>query len=970
MSGIFRGSNVVSGILVSIACSVLIPNPALAGVGAPSLEKAFLADPVLAGSTVSLEFTLTLAEAAAGPATAITFTDDLGAVLPGLAAIGLPLLDVCGPGSSITGTTLLTFSGGSLAPGDLCSFAVTLQVPVGAAPGTYANTTSDVLAMILGGNVVGPPAVDNLDVAALSLVKSFLDDPVIAGGTVTLRFTLNNLSSADAATAITFSDDLDTVLSGLVALGLPQNDVCGPGSQISGTTNLVLIGGNLAPTASCAVDVTVQVPLGALPGEYLNVTSTVAADLGGTPVVLPRASDALVVLDVLSITKSFTNDPVASGGTVTLEFTLTNFDASQAASGLTFTDDLAATLPGLVAVGLPVSNVCGAGSQITGTSLLTLTGGNLPADGACTFSVTLQVPVGVPAGTVAVNTTSVLTGTVGGVGATAAPATDTLEVHVATFSKVFGGLTTSGGTVVLSFTLENLDSANAISGLSFLDDLGAVLPGLVAVGLPAGNVCGAGSSLSGTSLLTFSNGSLGPGASCVINVTLQVPVGAAVGSYPNITSALLLAGLPVGSPATALLGIEPAPTFAKAFAPDSIGIGGVSMLTFVIDNTTSALAVTGLDFTDNLPVGMEVANPSAAATSCAGGTLTAASGSGTISYSGGAVGAGASCTVSVNITATAAGVLVNTSGELTSSSGSSGMASDSLTVNPQPLFAKGFTPDVIPPNGTSVLAFSIDNTGSSVDATSLNFTDNLPAGMVVASPANASTTCTGGTLTAVAGSGVVSYSGGTLPAGTACAIQVDVTSATAGPLVNTSGALSSSLGSSGTASASLTVSPVGEIVLTKSFLAAPEAGDLVDLSFTLSNPSATLALTGITFSDDLSAVLPGLAAVGLPLADPCGAGSGISGTTLLTFTGGLLAPGAFCTFTVTLQVPAEAPPGTALNVTSLVTGLREQLPVEGSAASAELSIDAHVLEVPALGTWGLLVLVAALSAVALLRLRR
>ncbi len=127
-------------------------------------------------------------------------------------------------------------------------------------------------------------------------------------------------------------------------------------------------------------------------------------------------------------------------------------------------------------------------------------------------------------------------------------------------------------------------------------------------------------------------------------------------------------------------GAEPAPVFAKSFAPDTIGPGGVSTLTFTIDNSASALAAASLAFTDNLPAGVTIASPSNATTTCTGGTLTATSGSSVISYSGGSVSAGASCTVQVDVTTSGFGVLVNTSGDLTSSSGNSGPATDTLTV--------------------------------------------------------------------------------------------------------------------------------------------------------------------------------------------------------------------------------------------------------------------------------------------------
>lgn len=121
-----------------------------------------------------------------------------------------------------------------------------------------------------------------------------------------------------------------------------------------------------------------------------------------------------------------------------------------------------------------------------------------------------------------------------------------------------------------------------------------------------------------------------------------------------------------------------------------------------------------------------------------------------------------------------------------------------------PGFSKAFAPAQIAAGGVSTLTFSIDN-ALNPPVSSLAFADPFPAGMVVASPANAASTCTGGTLTAVPGDDAVSYAGGAVDIFSSCAITVDVTVATAGNLVNTSGELTSSAGSSGPATATLSV---------------------------------------------------------------------------------------------------------------------------------------------------------------------
>ncbi len=870
--------------------------------GAPDLTKDFTDDPVLPGDTVTLEFTLQYSLNAASDATAIAFTDNLDAALSGLAAIGLPLNDVCGVGSQITGTTTLAFTGGTLAPGGSCSFSVPLQVPGGAPAGTHTNITSAVTTTVGGVAVTGLPATADLLIGGLELSKEFTDDPVLPGGQVTLEFTIENMSATETGTGILFTDTLSTVLPGLAAdAGSLPATPCGAGSSISGTTFLIFVGGTLGPLETCTFSVTLDVPAGAAVDTYQNVTSAMTATFGGGVVVFEPADDVLIVDDSrLSFQKEFIDDPVAPGENATLRFTISNLDLASTVSDITFTDDLDATLTGLVATGLPVNDVCGSGSVVSGTSTVTLTGGTVAAGANCVFDVTVTVPMTTPGGTIATNTTSTISGTLGGLPVSGNAATDDLRVDSLVFTKAFDGPTTATGTAVLSFTIEN-QASTAVSELQFSDDLDSVVTGLVATGLPLSDVCGAGSSISGTGFLTFTDGNIGPGGSCTFMVDVLVPGTATAGTFPNVTSDLQIAGLPVADPATADLLIEPAPTFAKVFVPDSIVAGAISTLTFTIDNSASALAATALDFTDNLPANLVVAAPSNASTTCTGGTVTAATGGAVISYTGGSVAAGASCTLEVDVTSVLAGAYVNLTGDLTSSSGNSGTATETLTVTPPPppLFSKVFIPDTMVAGDISTLAFTIDNGGSLVDATALDFTDNLPAGVVVASPANVSTTCTGGTLTAVPGTGVISYSGGTIAAGASCAIQADVTSVLANTYVNVTGDLTSSSGSSGTATDTLVVTPPPAPLFSKTF--APDsifAGEISVLTFTIDNTVALVDATALDFTDSLPANL--VIATPANAATTCVGGTltAAAGSGTISYTGGTVPASSTCTISV------------------------------------------------------------------------
>lgn len=524
-------------------------------IAAPSLSKAFTDDPVAPGGTVTLEFTLTHSSNATTDATGITFTDDLVPVLAGLTANLPPTPDPpCGAGSSLTssaGDTLLTLMGGTLSPGDFCTFSVTLNVPVGATAGSHSNTTSMVMATVESLMVTSAPATDDLTVSGLMFSKEFIDDPVIPGDTVTLRFTIDNNHPTDDATITSFTDSLSAVLTGLAATGGPTMDDCG--GTLSGTTFLIYTGGSVMSGTSCTIEVPVLVPGGASDGTFGNVTSSLSATLGGTPVTVDPATDDLIVnSNLLFLTKEFTDDPILPGGTGTLEFTLTNLDPSEAASSIDFTDNLDDALTGLVWSAVLGNDCTGSTVMGIGTGLLTFSGGSLAAGGTCTISVMISVPVGAPLGSFP-NTTSDVTGTIGGLAVTGFPKTDNLDVGSLVLTKSFGSMPEPGDTVTLTFTIENLSTTDIQSDLGFTDDLDAVISGLQAIGLPMPNACGAGSVFSGTSDLVLTGGALLPLGSCSIPVTVQVPAGASLGSFLNTSSDLFQTGLPVAPPAAATL---------------------------------------------------------------------------------------------------------------------------------------------------------------------------------------------------------------------------------------------------------------------------------------------------------------------------------------------------------------------------------------------------------------------------------
>jgi hypothetical protein len=121
-----------------------------------------------------------------------------------------------------------------------------------------------------------------------------------------------------------------------------------------------------------------------------------------------------------------------------------------------------------------------------------------------------------------------------------------------------------------------------------------------------------------------------------------------------------------------------------------------------------------------------------------------------------------------------------------------------------PTISKVFGAAAILLNGSTSLTVTITNPNA-VPLTGLGFTDNLPAGLVVATPNSLSNTC-GGTATAAAGSSVVSLSGGTQAASGSCTVSVNVIGTVGGCKDNVTSAVTSiEGGNGGTASASICV---------------------------------------------------------------------------------------------------------------------------------------------------------------------
>jgi mucin-19 len=878
-------------------------NASITVVGPPTITKAFGAASIPLNGSTSLSFTITNPSTTVA-LTGVAFSDTLPAGL----VVSTPngLTGTCGAGTitATAGTNTISLSGGTIAASGSCTFSVNVT---GTAAGAQVNTTSAVTSTEGG---TGNTATATVHVEAPpSIAKVFNPSTISLNATTSLTFTITNpAANVDPLTGVAFTDTLPTGLT--VANG--TSTVCGGTLTITAPTGIALTGATIAVNSQCQFSVTVT---GAASGQYTNTTGNVTSTNGGTG---NTASANLTVASPPSITKTFGAASIPLNGTTSLTFNIQNPNTNVTLNGIAFTDNLPA---GLEIASTPnLTNSCGGtATAVAGSGSVSLSAGTLAASASCTVSVNVTGTTG------GVKNNSVtVTSTEGGAGNTS-NASITV-VGPPTIQKAFGAASIPlNGSTSLSFTITNPSTTTALTGVAFSDTLPA---GLV-ISTPNGltGTCGAGTitATAGTNVISLAGGTIAANSSCTFSVNVT---GTAAGTQNNTTGNVTSTEGGTGGTASASISVVAPPSIAKVFNPSSIALNATTSLTFTITNpAANTVALTGVAFTDTLPTGLTVANATAAV---CGGTLTTTAPTG-ISLTGATIAANSQCQFSVTVTGAASGQYTNTTGNVTSTNGGTGnTATANLTVATPPSITKAFGAAQIPLNGTTSLTFTITNPNTNLALTGIAFTDNLPAGLVVATPNALNNTC-GGTATATAGSGSISLSAGTLAASASCTVSVNVQGTTAG-VKNNSVTVSSTEGGTGnTSNTSITV--VASPTLTKAFGAAsiPLNGS-TSLSFTVTNPNTTAAFTGVSFSDTLPAGL----VISTPngLTGSCGGGTitATQNTNTISLSGATLAANSSCTFSVNVTgIAAGTQNNTTGNVTSTEGGT-------GGTASASINV--------------------------------
>ena len=681
----------------------------------------------------------------------------------------------------------------SLPSGGEVTYTATCTVAV-AATGTLSNTATATASVADPDSGNNSATDDDTVVTSVTIgfSKGFSPAIISQGATSTLSFTIDNGANIVQADNMAFSDQLP---AGLVVADTPAvtNSCGGTFSPAAGATTLAFTGGTLNQGARCQIQVTVRaIEAGALINPGIDLTSSIAtATSNQATLTVNAAAD-------LAVTVTDATDPIVPGANQVYTVAVANSGPGDAPDVVsTFTLPAGATLV----------STSGCAEDTSGVPTCTL--GNIAASTSAGYTVTASINA---ATTSTINATATAASTGPNAVADENPANDTgsQDTTVTPSADISitkdDGVTSvnGGGTVTYSIVASN-NGPSADPAVAVTDTFP---PGLMNCAYTSVATGGAsGNSASGTGNLAETL-SLPPGGAVTYTATCTVAP-AATGTLSNTATATASVADPDSGNNSATdddtVVTSVTIDFSKGFSPATVDQGATSTLTFTINNGANIVQADNMAFSDQLPAGLEVADTPAVTNTC-GGAFSPAAGATTLAFTGGTLNQGATCQIQVTVRAIAAGTLINPGIDLTSSIATATSNPVTLTVNAAdvPLFTKHFSPDAITRGEETEIVFTVNNADNAIDLTAMQFTDPLPAGLVVVDNPGVNNSC-GGAFSPAAGATTLAFTGGTLDAGAMCEIRVTVRAVVAGTLTNPGIDLTSSVATATSLVATLTV---------------------------------------------------------------------------------------------------------------------------------------------------------------------
>jgi uncharacterized repeat protein (TIGR01451 family) len=307
--------------------------------------------------------------------------------------------------------------------------------------------------------------------------------------------------------------------------------------------------------------------------------------------------------------------------------------------------------------------------------------------------------------------------------------------------------------------------------------------------------------------------------------------------------------------------LDVTPQLDKSFSPTTVETGGTSTLTFTVTNTSELGSKAGWSFTDNLPDGLTVADPTGVGGTCDADTAATAGGTSIAITNGNLTAGETSCTITVQVTSSEAGSYTN--GPDNVETGGLTPPGETTVDFSDPSFTTSKTVDktTVHPGDTLTYSVAVKNTGQwdyDADAPdpfkTASFTDDLSKVLddatYVDDSATEGATVDGNTL---------SWSGG-LAVGETKTItyQVTVNKPMTGDKVLDNAVVPGETGSCDPETACTTSSPVQAYTVAKTASSdgVAHAGSVVSYTVTVQNTGKADYTTDApaSFTDDLSKV--------------------------------------------------------------------------------------------------------------------
>ena len=443
--------------------------------GTPSISP----NPVTAGNSISVSYTIKN---------------------QGSAAAGSSETKIQIKNSSGTQITAPTFSEGALSAGGSASRSRSVTIPSGSAAGTYtayvildndsdldqSNTSND---FTPGVNFGVSAPVQQSDIVVQG-TPSILPNPVSAGNSITVSYTIKNQDSGNAGSSETKIQIKNSSGTQITAPTFSEGSLSA-GASASRSRSVTIPGGSAAGTYTAFVILDNQSEL-----DQSNTSNDFTPGVNFTVSAPVQQSDIVV-----QGTPSISPNPVTSGNAITVSYTIANQGSGNAGSSETK---------------IQIKN--SSGTQITAPIF---SEGSLTAGASASRSRSVTIPSGSAAGTYTAfvildnqseldqsNTTNDFTP---GVNFAVSEPTQQSDIVVEGTPSISPNPVTSGNAITVSYTIANQGSSNAGASQTKIQIKNS----------------------SGTQITaaTFSEGSVSAGGSALRSRNVTIPSGSAAGTY-------------------------------------------------------------------------------------------------------------------------------------------------------------------------------------------------------------------------------------------------------------------------------------------------------------------------------------------------------------------------------------------------------------------------------------------------------